>query len=65
LGVGGGLGPPAPGGGGPARGRFLEVARDLRGNLSAIARALGTSRSQVRRLATRFGVDLEALKDER
>ena len=46
------------------RRRFLDLGRDLRGNVSAIARALSTSRGQVRRLAERYGVDLEALKRE-
>jgi two-component system, NtrC family, response regulator AtoC len=44
------------------REQFLTVARTHRGNSSAIARALGTSRSQVRRLATRFDVDLDQLR---
>jgi MoxR-like ATPase len=42
------------------RAHFLELARGLRANVSAIARALNTSRSHVRRLAQRFGVDLVA-----
>ncbi len=41
---------------------FLAVAREHHGNASAIARALHTSRSQVRRLASRFEVDLELLR---
>ena len=41
---------------------FVAVASEYRGNASAIARALSTSRSQVRRLAARFGVDLEQLR---
>ena len=38
------------------------IAREHHGNASAIARALSTSRSHVRRLATRFGIELEALR---
>ena len=45
-----------------SREQFLAVATEHRGNASAIARALATSRSQVRRLATRFGVDLDQLR---
>ncbi|HEY6040195.1 MAG TPA: hypothetical protein VIV58_38190, partial [Kofleriaceae bacterium] len=41
---------------------FSAIAKEHRGNATAIARALGTSRSHVRRLASRFGVDLEALR---
>ena len=41
---------------------FLAVASKHRGNASAIARDLSTSRSHVRRLAARYGVDLEALR---
>ena len=47
------------------RARFVEVARTHRGNVSAIGRELGTSRSQVRRLAARFGIDLDSLKNAR
>jgi len=41
---------------------FAALAKQHSGNATAIARALGTSRSHVRRLASRFGVDLEALR---
>ena len=41
---------------------FAALAKEHRGNATAIARALATSRSHVRRLASRFGVDLEALR---
>jgi two-component system response regulator AtoC len=44
------------------RAQFLAAAREHKGNASAIARALNTSRSQVRRLAARYGVDLDALR---
>jgi two-component system, NtrC family, response regulator AtoC len=44
------------------REQFLEAARTHRGNASAIARALNTSRTQVRRLAIRFEVDLDQLR---
>jgi DNA-binding NtrC family response regulator len=47
------------------RARFVEVARTHHGNVSAIGRELGTSRSQVRRLAMRFGIDLDSLKSTR
>jgi transcriptional regulator with PAS, ATPase and Fis domain len=41
---------------------FLAIAVEHHGNASAIARVLSTSRSHVRRLASRFGVELEALR---
>jgi DNA-binding NtrC family response regulator len=44
------------------RARFLEIAQSHRGNVTAIAAALGTSRSQVRRKAQRLGIDLERLR---
>jgi transcriptional regulator with GAF, ATPase, and Fis domain len=44
------------------REQFLALARQHHGNSAAIARALSTSRTQVRRLAARFGVDLDALR---
>ncbi|MFN0249393.1 MAG: hypothetical protein ACKV2T_21080, partial [Kofleriaceae bacterium] len=44
------------------REQFLAVATEHHGNASAIARVLATSRSQVRRLAARFGVDLDQLR---
>jgi DNA-binding NtrC family response regulator len=44
---------------GGARARFAAAVAAHHGNVSALARALGTSRSQVRRLAQRYGVDLE------
>ncbi|MFN0249397.1 MAG: sigma 54-interacting transcriptional regulator [Kofleriaceae bacterium] len=46
----------------PAAPDFVAVAREHHGNASAIARALHTSRSQVRRLASRFEVDLDQLR---
>ncbi len=42
------------------RERFVELARQHRGNVTALARALHTSRTHVRRLARRHAVDLEA-----
>ena len=42
---------------------FVHLARLHAGNVSAMARALGTSRSQVRRLAQRLGVTLDALRE--
>jgi transcriptional regulator of acetoin/glycerol metabolism len=39
---------------------FAALVRVHKGNVAAVARALATSRSQVRRLAKRYGVDLEA-----
>ncbi len=44
------------------REQYLAIATEHRGNASAIARALSTARSQVRRLAARFGVDLDQLR---
>jgi transcriptional regulator with PAS, ATPase and Fis domain len=44
------------------REHFLEVVREHHGNATAIARALGTSRSHVRRLAARHGVELETFR---
>ncbi|MEO8700937.1 MAG: sigma 54-interacting transcriptional regulator [Kofleriaceae bacterium] len=45
-----------------SRDNFLAVAHEHQGNASAIARVLNTSRSHVRRLANRFGVDLDQLR---
>jgi transcriptional regulator with PAS, ATPase and Fis domain len=42
--------------------RFLRAVRAQRGNVSAIARMLNTSRSHVRRLASRHSVDLETVR---
>jgi two-component system response regulator AtoC len=42
--------------------RFVELCKRLGGNASAIARELSTSRSQVRRIAERLGVDLQSLR---
>ena len=53
---------PTPAADAPTRERFLAVAKEHQGNASAIARALGTSRSHVRRLASRFSVDLDQLR---
>ncbi len=49
-------------GDGHTRDGFISVAHEHRGNASAIARTLHTSRSHVRRLACRFAVDLEQLR---
>jgi two-component system response regulator AtoC len=46
------------------RARFVAVARAFRGNTAAMGRALQTSPSQVRRLARRFEIDLDALRKE-
>jgi transcriptional regulator of acetoin/glycerol metabolism len=46
------------------RERLQALLRTHRGNVSAVARAMGTSRSQVRRLAARQGVDLEGYREE-
>ena len=40
------------------------LLRAHEGNVSAVARALGTSRSQVRRLAARHGLRPEAFRPE-
>jgi len=53
----------APDAGADPEARFRDAARRLRGNVSAIAQALATSRSQVRRLAERYGVDLSAERE--
>ncbi len=53
---------PTPAGDRVQQAEFVAIARDHRGNASAIARALSTSRSHVRRLASRFGIELEALR---
>jgi transcriptional regulator with PAS, ATPase and Fis domain len=44
------------------RREFVAIAIAQHGNSAAIARALGTSRTQVRRLADRFELDLAALR---
>jgi two-component system, NtrC family, response regulator AtoC len=41
---------------------FAALAREHHGNVSSLARVLDTSRSHVRRLAKRHGVDLDALR---
>jgi transcriptional regulator of acetoin/glycerol metabolism len=46
------------------RAAFVARVKLHRGNVSALARALGTSRSQVRRIAARHGVDLDAERDD-
>jgi pSer/pThr/pTyr-binding forkhead associated (FHA) protein len=46
----------------PDRARFEAAARRHHGNVTLIAGDLGTSRSQVRRLAQRLGVDLARLR---
>jgi len=47
----------------PDRKARLEAeATAHRGNITSIARALGTSRSQVRRLAVRYGIDLDRFR---
>jgi two-component system, NtrC family, response regulator AtoC len=43
---------------------FLALAQRHRGNVTLIARALATSRSQVHRLARRFSVELDSLRGE-
>ena len=47
-----------------ARGELEALLRAHEGNVSAVARALGTSRSQVRRLAARHGLRPEAFRPE-
>jgi transcriptional regulator with PAS, ATPase and Fis domain len=47
---------------GDERTRFVSLATEMKGNVSQLARALNTSRTQVQRLARRYGVDLEALR---
>ena len=55
--------PPSPPPVHPAR-RVAQLLREHRGNVSAVARALATSRSQVRRLALRAGIDMSKLRDD-
>jgi transcriptional regulator with PAS, ATPase and Fis domain len=43
-------------------GRFCSLAVEHAGNVTSLARALGTSRSHVRRLARRYNCDLEAFR---
>jgi transcriptional regulator with GAF, ATPase, and Fis domain len=49
--------PELPGPDGKAR--LAAIAAEHHGNVTRIAHALGTSRSQVRRLAKRHGLDLD------
>jgi len=44
------------------RDELLALLRDHRGNLAAVARALGTSRAQVHRLLRRYSIDLESYR---
>jgi transcriptional regulator of acetoin/glycerol metabolism len=46
----------------PSEPDFVALLKKHEGNVSQVARELGTSRSQVRRLAKRYDVDLEALR---
>ncbi len=45
------------------RARLTAAAGRHHGNVTSIAQAMGTSRSQVRRLAQRFGIDLEKYRE--
>jgi transcriptional regulator with PAS, ATPase and Fis domain len=44
------------------RDALVALFETHRGNVSHVARALGTSRSQVRRMASRFGLDVEPFR---
>lgn len=44
------------------RSRVLELMKKHKGNLSAVARELATSRAQVRRLAKRYDIDPESFR---
>ena len=44
------------------RDELLALLRDHRGNLAAVARALGTSRAQIHRLLRRYSIDLESYR---
>ena len=44
------------------RDELLALLRDHRGNLAAVARALGTSRAQVHRLLRRYELDVESYR---
>ncbi len=46
----------------PSEPDFVALLRKHEGNVSQVARELGTSRSQVRRLAKRYDVDLDELR---
>jgi pSer/pThr/pTyr-binding forkhead associated (FHA) protein len=46
----------------PSEPDFVALLKKHEGNVSQVARELGTSRSQVRRLAKRYDVDLDALR---
>ena len=45
------------------RERFVSLVHEHGGNVSAVARALGTSRSQVRRLAERYHIEMQTVRD--
>lgn len=53
---------PAPRSRPPGAEELLALLREHAGNVSAVARAMYTSRSHVRRLAERFGIDLESYR---
>jgi transcriptional regulator of acetoin/glycerol metabolism len=44
------------------RGRLIDLLRRHDGNVSRVAEALATSRSQVRRLAARLAIDVDAYR---
>jgi transcriptional regulator with GAF, ATPase, and Fis domain len=55
--------PTPPTDGAERRALIVRLLDENGGNLSAVARALGTSRSQLRRLAVKFGIDLRRTED--
>jgi DNA-binding NtrC family response regulator len=55
---------PADDGPDEARARLTAAAIAHRGNITSMAQSLGTSRSQVRRLLAKHGIELERYRDE-
>lgn len=49
----------------PDRQRLVDLLTEHGGNVAAVASALGTSRSQVHRLAKRFGLDFQSFRLDR
>jgi DNA-binding NtrC family response regulator len=53
----------APAADDPLRAQLVSLLTEHRGNVSAIARALGKARVQIRRWCRRFGLDADAFRD--
>ncbi len=56
--------PGRPAAGRVTREQLVALLTEHKGNVSAVARALATARAQVRRLATRFDVDIASFRDD-